>query len=450
MKVTISLLLLFFGSFLFAQTTAIPDANFEQNLIDLGIDTNGLNGNILNTDAQAVTNLATSVNTITDFTGLEAFTNVLTLNLGNNQFATLPLTTLTVLEELIFNNNDALASLDLSSNTALKNLDIVSQLAGAAPHPPITNLDLSTNILLEDLKLNYFINLTSLTLPTTNTLKKIDITHIAVAIIDLSLQDGLENFRLLGSAVLVNVIFPNEHTALKIVYLSSIPFLTVDLSNYIALERLNLFSTGVENLTLPTTNTFTNLQIWTHNFINPISLAAVPNITYLDIRNNDTTPLVIDLSTNLQLTNISLSNNDMNTVDVTNSTLLKSLDVSSNNLTSLDVTQNTLLETLRATRNQLPTVDLLLNTALQYLTLSHNLITNIDVTQNLLLQIFQIDNNLLTGTGVDLTQNAVLTYFDASVNQIESLNILQNPELTFLIFLNSARNLLTIKPIHCA
>lgn len=36
-----------------AQTVAIPDSNFEQALIDLGKDTNGLNGNILLSEAQA-------------------------------------------------------------------------------------------------------------------------------------------------------------------------------------------------------------------------------------------------------------------------------------------------------------------------------------------------------------------------------------------------------------
>ena len=88
-----------------AQTTAIPDANFEQRLIDLMIDTNGLNGNILDSDAQAVTNLTLTGSTITNFTGLEAFVNVVNLNLGNNSFATVPLSNLTLLETLKINDD---------------------------------------------------------------------------------------------------------------------------------------------------------------------------------------------------------------------------------------------------------------------------------------------------------------------------------------------------------
>ena len=53
-----------------AQTTPIPDPNFEQQLIDLGIDTNPvLDNSILDSDAAAITMLAIARNDITDFTG---------------------------------------------------------------------------------------------------------------------------------------------------------------------------------------------------------------------------------------------------------------------------------------------------------------------------------------------------------------------------------------------
>ena len=51
-----------------AQTTAIPDANFEQALIGLGIDSNGLNGNILNSDAQSVFTLNVNNKNISNLT----------------------------------------------------------------------------------------------------------------------------------------------------------------------------------------------------------------------------------------------------------------------------------------------------------------------------------------------------------------------------------------------
>ena len=157
-----------------AQTTPVPDTNFEQFLIDQGIDTNGLNGNILDADAQAVTDLNINVNTITDFTGLEAFVNLVTLNAGTNQFATLPLTTLTQLEELTFDDNNILASLDVSQNVNLRILNI-GTTGSTGNIASITDLDLSNNTLLEFIYIYAFLDLVNLTLPQTTTLNEISI-----------------------------------------------------------------------------------------------------------------------------------------------------------------------------------------------------------------------------------------------------------------------------------
>ncbi|HKJ49014.1 MAG TPA: hypothetical protein VJ973_07990, partial [Christiangramia sp.] len=87
------------------EVVLIPDANFEQTLIDLGFDTNGngqISGNILVSEAEALINLDVSGRNITDATGLEAFVNLETLNFSNN----------------------ALTNIDLSGNSALVNLDV--------------------------------------------------------------------------------------------------------------------------------------------------------------------------------------------------------------------------------------------------------------------------------------------------------------------------------------
>ena len=61
-----------------AQTTAIPDANFEQALIDQGIDTDAtLNGTIATADAAAFTGqLVIETKGISDLTGIAAFANL--------------------------------------------------------------------------------------------------------------------------------------------------------------------------------------------------------------------------------------------------------------------------------------------------------------------------------------------------------------------------------------
>ena len=160
-----------------AQTTPIPDANFEQKLITLGIDTNGANGNILNADALAVTTLNLSNSTITNLTGLEAFTNVVNLDLSNNAIVNISLTTLTALQILKIENNFVLVSLDISQNVALKTLSLYGN---ATPvFTPLTTLNLAANVNLEDVSIRWLRSLSNLILPNTATIKKIRIEWLA-------------------------------------------------------------------------------------------------------------------------------------------------------------------------------------------------------------------------------------------------------------------------------
>jgi len=102
----------------FAQTTAIPDSNFEAKLIALGIDTNGANGNIKNSDAAAVSSLDVSGSAILDLTGISAFVNMTDLNVQNNILTSIDVSMLNKLQVLDCSLNN-ISSLDLSSNIKL-------------------------------------------------------------------------------------------------------------------------------------------------------------------------------------------------------------------------------------------------------------------------------------------------------------------------------------------
>jgi hypothetical protein len=69
----------------------IPDSNFEQKLIDLGIDTDGLNGKITAANINSITTLDLSNSNIKDLTGIENFTALNTLDCSNNQLVSLDL-----------------------------------------------------------------------------------------------------------------------------------------------------------------------------------------------------------------------------------------------------------------------------------------------------------------------------------------------------------------------
>ena len=109
----------------FSQNTLIPDPKFEQKLISLGIDKDGVvNRQMLTANTKGITDLNVSFSNISDLTGIEAF-----IDLGK-----------------LYCNSNQLANLDVSRNTALKELDCGFNM--------MTSLDVSKNILLTTLYCN--------------------------------------------------------------------------------------------------------------------------------------------------------------------------------------------------------------------------------------------------------------------------------------------------------
>ncbi|MDO6598064.1 hypothetical protein Q4512_14165, partial [Oceanihabitans sp. 2_MG-2023] len=427
-------LLVFFFSFTLAQsqTTAIPDVNFEQELVNQGIDTNGLNGNILDVDAQAITNLTLGGTAISNITGINAFVNLIDLDLGNNPIVDIHLNALTQLTAINNRSNDALNSIDFSQNIALENIYLSSNTA-VVGNSSITTLDFSQNINAIDITINYHGLVDDLILPVTNTLTDITIARINDATLDFSLIANLENLIINRSEVSTVITLPNVYTNLVYLSLSNIDIPTIDISNYINLEEIRLSETMVENLLLPNSSTLTEIYIFRHDIQHLIDFSVIPNLVDLDFTYNDITPLIVDLRQNLLLINLDLGNNDMDTIDLSQNILLQDLELDNNNFTTLDLTQNVLLEDIDLSRNQLPNIDLTQNILLEYVTLSYNLLPDLDVTNNIALRHLIISNNLFTTTGLDLTQNGELAYLNISNNQVESLYILDCVKLVNIV-----------------
>ncbi|MCF6294680.1 MAG: T9SS type A sorting domain-containing protein [Flavobacteriaceae bacterium] len=117
-KITL-ILTLFITSYLQAQIVNIPDANFKNYLIaNTAINTNG-DIEIQVSEATAFTGTI-DVNSlsISDLTGIEAFTALTILACQNNSFSTLDVSQNTALTELRCQNN-SLSTLDVTQNTAL-------------------------------------------------------------------------------------------------------------------------------------------------------------------------------------------------------------------------------------------------------------------------------------------------------------------------------------------
>jgi hypothetical protein len=135
MKQLSTLIILFFLSthLSFAQVTSVPDENFEQALIDLAIDTDGvINGQVLTADIENIIELNFSelngTYSIEEFTGIEDFTQLEIFKLTDpvfiNFFA------------------DETKSNFLNENINLKQIYITNDSADA-PYIDIESLDLS-------------------------------------------------------------------------------------------------------------------------------------------------------------------------------------------------------------------------------------------------------------------------------------------------------------------
>lgn len=102
LRIPLCLMLLFSATAFSQETIRIPDVAFEEALIDLEIDTNGLNGTILASDARYVVNLNIEDpannkrlpkvhQKIKDLTGIEHFTNLKRLICFGNEIKKLDL-----------------------------------------------------------------------------------------------------------------------------------------------------------------------------------------------------------------------------------------------------------------------------------------------------------------------------------------------------------------------
>ena len=118
--------------------TNIPDANFEQALIDLGYD-NVIDGKVLTNVVNQVESIMIDLQSIYDLTGIEAFTSLTQLECSRNLLTSLDVSNNTALIVLYCNNNQ-LTSLDVSNNTALTDLSCGTN--------QLTSLDVSNNTAL--------------------------------------------------------------------------------------------------------------------------------------------------------------------------------------------------------------------------------------------------------------------------------------------------------------
>ncbi|MEZ4794681.1 MAG: hypothetical protein R2773_04260 [Flavobacteriaceae bacterium] len=108
-----------------AQYTQVPDPNFEQALIDLGIDSEGiLDGQFPTADGIGVEYLYLDNRNINDITGIEAFVDLLWLDLYGNNLVTVDLSGVAQSVYTLNIGNNHLQQVDLSPLPGLINIGL--------------------------------------------------------------------------------------------------------------------------------------------------------------------------------------------------------------------------------------------------------------------------------------------------------------------------------------
>ncbi len=260
MKTYLIILLFGIGTTSLAQITQIPDPNFEQALIDLGIDSDGtVNGQVLTSDINTVQELDVRYRNINNLTGIDDFTALEDLNVKGNNLNTLDTSGNIQLRSLICNTNP-LNTINLSSNLFLENLEIQGL-------HQIDLIDLSNNINLQTLNMvDCWID--NIDISNNLNLKTFIAGGVSFSEIDLSNNPLLEHLDLTG--VHLNTLDVSNNGLLKELYCGNYggdigqEISIIDLSNNVNLEVFyaeNLFlietldakngNNAILNITLP-------------------------------------------------------------------------------------------------------------------------------------------------------------------------------------------------------
>ncbi len=295
-KLLLNIIFLFLLNFTNAQNIDIPDANFKNALISLGVDKNN-DGEVSFNECSVVKDLDVSDRFIANLKGIEAFINLNKLKCSSNLLAFLDVSECKTIKSLDCNGNQ-LKSLDLSKNIELNelfctfnqltNLDLSNNTALvflACFDNPISNLELSNNNLLEDLRCGSE-NLVSLNVSKNAALLRLQCGGSQLNSLDIS-NNKLLTWLDCPGCQLTNLIVP-KHSALTELNCSNNKLTSLDLSGCDSLKYLNCQMNKLTNLDLTGCyslkvldsggNQFSSLDMSDCENLGSINLQDMPNL----------------------------------------------------------------------------------------------------------------------------------------------------------------------------
>ncbi len=324
----------------YGQYTQVPDPNFEQALIDSGIDSEGiLDGQFLTVDAENVAYLGVQNKNISDLTGIEAFVNLQWLDAFDNTISQIDFSLIT---------SPVFYTLNLGGNQ-------------------LTNVDLTPLINIVNLALHK------------NNLQSVDASNL------------LHLFGLGVSDQTINELTITNCPNLQVLDFVNTTIQNIDLTSAPVLINIYCFNSQIQSLDF--TNNPILEEVWASNTpLSSINLPNNPNLENLFISNCQLTEL--DVTQCQGLLDLESSNNMLTSIDLSNNTLLEDLSLINNQLTSIDLSNNPNIFRFWASNNQLiGDIDFNGNPILEEVSLGNNLFTTLDLSLNGILEVATISDN---------------------------------------------------------
>ncbi len=291
----------------FAQTTNIPDPEFEQYLVEQGIDTDGIvNQEVLTADIAGVESLNVNSRNISDLTGIEDFASLTFLDCSNNELTTLNVNENKNLVELICFLNK-LTLLQVSGASALETLKCENNA--------LSGLDVSQNKNLSVLNCNGN-ELEKLNVNGANRLTDLECIGNNLSSIDISNNPEINNFRC--SDNLLSTLDIRTNPRLQYFYCDRNQLSSIDLSNNPLLLELDCHDNSINLLELSFNKDLTLIRCQENN-IEQLDLSGHPFIKVIDCHDNDLIDFNMKNGNNDLITEFNCSNNpDLFCVQVDN------------------------------------------------------------------------------------------------------------------------------------
>lgn len=276
--------------------------------------------------------------------------------------------------------SQALTQLDLSENKKLKILSL-----GAFANTP---LQLAANLELEELNLSHYVA-SSLDLSNNAKLIKLSITSSFISALDITSQVLLKELSLIGNASLKSVLMPTV-SALNAVSIggANVNF-SMDSHNLSALEELHLSCVAGSGITLDyckgpldlTQNTRLKTLELRYGYFTELDLSRNTQLENLVLLNYPD-ELHIDLSSNINLSQVEIAIPSLDTDFLSNNPLVKHVTITSSKLDTLTTSNLENLTSLTLKGTNIQTLDLSANRALRELTTQSTPLAAVDLANN--------------------------------------------------------------------